>query len=265
MIARKRTTLLAGAAMAAAASVAGCGDIFEFDNYEEPKSVLEGRVVYQNEPVWVRDNEVQLELWQPGYELNQKIPVHVAQDGTFRAVLFDGDYKLNLLPGNGPWVTTNNPDTIAFTLRGHAHIDVPVTPYYTIEDEQIRYNADVNAPYGAIEATFRVGKVETSRPVEYVGVYVGTTTFVDRINSLSIPNSQRERSGSAIAAQLDASPTLSDPITISVNLPSNIYQSNSPWIREYVFVRVGVKTSGVEHMLFTPVYKINIGAAAANQ
>src|SRR5690554_1512804 len=91
--------------------ITGC----EIDNYEAPKSFLEGKVVYNNQPVGVRSNGVQLELWQPGYALYSKIPVYVSQDGSFSASVFDGDYKLVRLEG-APWV--NNTDTIDVQVRG---------------------------------------------------------------------------------------------------------------------------------------------------
>jgi hypothetical protein len=96
--------------------------------------------------------------------------------------------------------------------------------------------------------------VNTTRQVEWVGVYVGLTTFVDRINSLAIANAQRERLRAQVQTQLDAR----SPITIAVQLPANIYETQSPARREHVFVRVGVKTVGVTEMLFSPVQKIGI-------
>lgn len=248
-----------------AVSVAGC-DITALDNYEAPSSKLTGRVVYNGEPVQVRSNEVELELWEQDieeFELNQKIQVHVAQEGTFSAVLFDGRYKLNLLPGSGPWVTPTPLDTIRFELRGSHTLDVPVTPYYVVRDEQFSYDRNANAPWGTVTGTFRVGKVNTSRAVEYVGVYVGVTSFVDRINSLVIANNVRERTGAAIATQLDASPELSDPISIAIPLPNTIYNTNSPAKREKVFVRVGIKTQGVAHMIFSPIQEVAIGPPPA--
>jgi hypothetical protein len=233
-------------------ALTGCDDILSVDNYDAPGSPLTGRVVFEGQGVGVRSNGVQLELWEPAYPLRQKIPVHVAQDGSFAAMLFDGSYKLNLLANNGPWLSTL--DTIDIEVRGGATVEVPVTPYYTIRNEQIRHNRTGGGPNGTIEATFTVGMVNTTRQVEWVGLYVGLTTFVDRINSLTIPNAQRERLRALVQTQLDARA----PITIGVQLPANIYETQSPARREYVFVRVGVKTVGVTEMLFSPVQKIGI-------
>lgn len=240
------------AALACAVSLAGCDNILGLDNYDAPNATLTGRVVFEGQPVGVRSSGVQLELWQPGYALNQKIPVHVAQDGTFSASLFDGTYKLNLLRGNGPWVSTT--DTIDVEVRGQTSVDIPVQPYYVIRNEQIAHNPAGGGAHGTINATFAVGQVNTGQALEYVGVYVGTTTFVDRNNSVSIPDAERERLRAAILPQLESNGTIS----ISVRLPDNIYQTGSPARREHVFVRVGVKTVGVAEMLFSPVHKIAI-------
>src|SRR5690606_35052357 len=116
--------------------VMGC----EKDNYEEPTSMLTGRVVYQGEPLGMRSGGVQLELWQHGYELFSKIPVHVDQDGSFSARLFDGDYKLVLLRGNGPWA--DNTDSLDVHIKGSATVDVPVDPYFVITNHAFQRNGD---------------------------------------------------------------------------------------------------------------------------
>jgi hypothetical protein len=218
------------ASLAIVVSLAGC-DFGVFDNYDAPNATLTGRVVYQGNPIGVRSNGVQLELRQPGYELDEEILVYVGQDGTFSASLFDGDYLLTLTPGEGPWV--DNSDTIRVQVRGQAQVDVPVVPYYTISNPAIGHSG------GSIEATFNVESVNTTREVEYVGLYVSTTTFVDR-NNMAV---RTEMPRSAISS-LDA------PIELSVSLSAALAQ------RSDVYVRIGVKTSGVAELLFSPVQKI---------
>jgi uncharacterized protein DUF3823 len=212
--------------------VGGC-NMTELDNYDPPKSTITGRVVYQGQPVGVRSNGVQLELWQSGYALNQKVPVYVDQDGSFSITVFNGAYMLTRLAGNGPWVDQR--DTINIDLRGNATIDVPVEPYYAIT------NATVSPASGALQAAFNVASVNTTRALEYVGLYVATTMFVDRTN-MSV---RSERARSAI-------PDLAAPITLSIALPEALAQ------REYVFARIGVKTVGVAEMLFGPIVKISL-------
>lgn len=223
-------SLISLSSLALAAAVGAC-DFGVFDNYEEPDALLSGRVVHAGSPVGVRSNGVQLELWQPGYELNQKIPIYVDQDGSFSAMLFDGDYELTLLPGNGPWVDIR--DTIRVQVRGQTEVEVPVVPYYTVE------NASIQQSGGVVSATFDIGAVDTSREVEYVGLYVSTTGFVDRTN-MSV---RTERPRSEIAS-------LDDPVALSVELTEALAA------RADVHARIGIKTAGVDELLFSPVQRI---------
>lgn len=207
--------------------LSGC----EKDNRTEPKSVLKGRIVYEGQAVGVRSNGVQLELWQRGYQLFTKIPVHVNQDGTFSASLFDGNYKLVRLRGNGPWI--DNTDTIDVALRGTTEIDVRVVPYFVFK------NDTYSKGEGKVSATFNLQQVNNTRTLERVNLYIGTTTIVDPNNNVG--NAQE------VAAKIT---DLSKPITLTVTIPAN--QAG----RDYIYARIGVKTSGVGEMLFGLPQKI---------
>ncbi len=215
-------TLLLGAAL-----LAGC----EKDNFEPPTSTLTGRVVYQDQPVGVRTNGVQLELWQPGYQVYTKIPVHVNQEGAFSASLFDGNYKLVLLRGNGPWV--DNSDTIDVQVRGAAVVDVPVQPYYIIRNESFAKSGE------ALTATCQIAQVAAGRAVERVILFVSSTQFVDATNHLT----RTEVAGDALA-------DLSQPLNLNLTLPGDLVKKG------YAYARLGVKTVGVAELLYTPVQKI---------
>ncbi|KQS27760.1 DUF3823 domain-containing protein [Dyadobacter sp. Leaf189] len=203
----------------------------EKDNRAEPKSELKGRIVYEGAPVGVRSNGVQLEIWQRGYQLFTKIPVYVNQDGTFSASLFDGNYKLVRLRGNGPWV--DNTDTIDVELRGTKELDVPVKPYFVFQNDVYSKGE------GKVSATFNLKQVDNSRTLERVNLYVGTTTIVDPNNNAV--NVQE------IAANIT---DLSKPITLTATLSPTLAK------REYVYARIGVKTSGVGEMLFGAPQKV---------
>lgn len=213
--------------LALAVGLSGC----EKDNRTEPKSVLKGRVVFEGQPIGVRSNGVQLELWQHGYQLFTKIPVIIAQDGTFSASLFDGNYKLVRLRGNGPW--TDNTDSIDVELRGSKEIDVPVNPYFVFKNEVYSKGE------GKVSATFNLQQVATGRTIERVNLYIGTTTIVDPNNNVG--NAQE------VAANLA---DLSKPVTLTVNIPA------AHASRQYIYARIGVKTSGVGEMLFGMPQKI---------
>ena len=106
-----------------------------FDNFDEPKSMLYGKVTYQDRYIGVRGSgqKVQMQLYQEGFGKKDPIPVNITQDGTFQALLFNGDYKLVTRDKNGPWV--NHRDTVYLTtlteirLRGHSSRHFEKAPY----------------------------------------------------------------------------------------------------------------------------------------
>ncbi len=203
----------------------------KYDNYDPPASTLTGRVTYQNQPVGVRTNGVQLELWQRGYQLFTKIPVFINQDGTFSASLFDGDYKLVRLRGNGPWV--DNTDTIDVQVRGTTQVDVPVQPYFTINSPTFQRSGT------NLTATGQINQVVSGRAVEQVTLYVGTTQFVDATNNAGSTSLSR----TALA-------DLSKPLSLSLATPTVV--------KGTAYMRLGVKTAGVAELLYTPVQQVTL-------
>ncbi|MEK6478623.1 DUF3823 domain-containing protein [Catalinimonas sp. 4WD22] len=212
----------------AVVTLSGC----ELDNFEPPSSTLTGQIVYNDAPLGLRSDGVQLELWQYGYDDFEKIPVFVAQDGSFSAELFDGDYKLVLLRGNGPWLERE--DSIDVNLNGSAEIDVAVNPYYIIGDENISGSGNM------VNATFSVEGVNPVLGVEYVSLYIGESMIVDEVRKegeMILPGAEVE---------------VGTPLNLSAEIPASISGKG------YVFARVGVKTAGVEEMLYSQVQKIEL-------
>lgn len=203
------------------------------DNYDPPKSLLSGRVVYQNQPLGVRSNGVTLELWQPGYAFFNKITVQVDQDGTFSAMLFDGDYKLTRLKGNGPWV--DNTDTINVSVRGGANVDVNVDPYFIIKTQNFVKSGN------AFNATITIQRVNTTKALEAVRVYIGQTLITDQSNNNA--NNQK------VAADIT---DINAPINVSVTIPSTLAA------KDYAYLRVGVKTAGVAELVYSTPQKMSL-------
>lgn len=204
------------------------------DNYDEPGTVLSGRVVYNGQPVGVRDNAVQLELWESGWQLKKVIPVYVRNDGTFTATLFDGNYKLVRKLNNGPWA--NLTDSITVNLAGPQTLDVPVTPFFNLKNGQITRSGT------KLAATVNVEQVVTTAKIERVTLYIGTTQYVDA-------------NYNAGKTDITAAATLADltkPIAMEFDL------TKGPQGRSEIFARLGVKTVGVAEMLYTPVQKITL-------
>lgn len=203
------------------------------DNLKEPKSTISGQIVFNKQPLSVRSNGVQLELWQHGFQLFSKIPVYVDQDGTFSAKVFDGNYKLTLLKGNGPWA--DKTDTMDVVVNGSAIVDISVEPYFIIGSETFQKSGT------NINATVNLQRVNTTKALELVRIYVGQTTFTDQNNNAGTA----QKAAAAI-------PDLSQPVALSVPIPASLVA------KDYVFVRVGVKTVGVAELLYSKPQMISL-------
>ena len=219
--------------------LAGCG---EYDNFEPPKSTLTGTVVYNGQPVGVRSGTVRLELRQPGKDYPiwkaTKIDVHVAQDGTFSAVLFDGSYKLTRVRGNGPWA--DQTDTIEVKVSGGATVEVPVEPFFVVKNETFQKNGNT------ITASVTLQRGNTSRDLEQVNLYLSSTTIVDATKSIAPPKEAANKGEIMAAAITD----LSQPVALTIDIPDAL--AGKP----YVFARIGVKTRGVEELAYSAPVKI---------
>jgi hypothetical protein len=216
-------TLLAGLGLLAASC--------EKDNITPPTSQLTGRITYQDQTLNVRGSgNVQLELWQRGEYFRNKIQVFVAQDGTYSAELFDGDYKLTRLRDNGPWA--NNTDSISVTVKGNTIVDVPVTPYFTIGTATIAKSGS------NVTASFPVTKIGT-RDIEAATLFLSYRQFVDVSNQFT--------TASKYTSDLT---DLSQPVSLSAAIPSG---AKGP-----IYARVGVKTQGVSELIYSPVQQITL-------
>lgn len=147
--------------------------------------------------------------------------------------MFDGDYKLVRLRGNGPWV--DNTDTIRVQVRGAAQVDVPVQPYYVIRNPAIQKSGT------NLTATCTVGQATTGRAIERVTLYVGATQFVDINNNAG----SASLTGTALA-------DLTKSLAFSLAIPATVTGKG------YCYGRIGVKTAGVAEMLYSPVQKITL-------
>lgn len=212
--------------------IAGCA----VDNYDPPSSFLTGRVVYNNVPVGVRSNATQLELWQyqwdtKGIIARAKIAVYIAQDGSYSARLFDGNYKLVRLAG-APW-SDQKTDSIDVKVSGNTVVDVPVTPYFTISGETFTYNkAD-----SSLTSTCNITKVGTAA-ITNVTLYAGVTSIVDNTNSTQ---------NYALTTGLT---DLSTPKTNKITLTSVNKK------KDFIYARLAVLCAGSSERVFTQVQKI---------
>ena len=217
--------------------LASCG----YDNFDEPASKLEGKLVYKGEAINVSYNDVTFQLWEPGWQKKGEINVSVNQDGTYGAMLFDANYKLVIPKNQGPFMSLTNAetksDTILVNLNGSKVMDIEVMPYYMIRTPLFTVAGR------EVTGTFKVEKIITdanAKDVERVNLYVNKTQFVDF------------RSNVASAELAGTSVTAGNTITLKATVPALTPTQN------YVFARIGLKIAGVEDMIFSPVVKVNL-------
>ena len=229
--------------------LAGC----ELDNFDPPKSTFAGRLVYQGEPLLIQsanvavgnnsDFPVFLELWQKAYNNRSSIRVPIRQDGSFSSLLFDGDYKLTVPNGQGPflWKRTaaNTPDSLDVVIQGSKTLDIDVIPYYMVRTPQ--FTVSGRKVSGSVKLEKIITDAVDGKTVERVSLYVNKTQFVDAGNSIN----KADLAGPAITDLNSVSLTTTD---IPPLVPS----------QGYVFVRIGLKITGVEDMIYTPVQKVDL-------
>jgi len=212
-----------------------------YDNYDEPGSQLKGKLVYKGEAINVSYNDVTLQLWEPGWQKKGQINVSVNQDGSYGAMLFDATYKLVIPKNQGPFRSLTNAetssDTILVKLNGSQTMDIEVEPYFMIRTPQFTVSGR------EVTSTFKAEKIITgtaAKTIERVNLYVNKTQFVDfRANVAS--------------AQLAGSSVVEGTtVTLKATVPAITPTQN------YVFARIGLKVTGVEDMIFSPVVKINL-------
>lgn len=218
-------TLIAAVVMFAA----GC----KHDNYEEPNSVLSGRVMYNGQPVGVRTNGPQLELWQDGFALKTLIPVYMNHDGTFSASLFNGTYKL-VRKGNSPWLQQST-DTMIVQVNGKTNVELPVTPYFVIKNDSYSLANNV------VTANFTVDKVvASSNNLQFVKLYLGSNLLTDEV--------RKEHSVNANVSTL----ILGANSTLTATIPDNLKKL------PYIFVRIGVKSAATGEYSYSQVQKVSL-------
>jgi hypothetical protein len=213
------------------------------DNYEEPTSALTGRIVYNGEPILVEYDRVPFRLFEFGFGKVGSIDGTITPEGAFSHMLFDGQYKLVISPGQGPfrWPETGGKaDSVTINVSGNTNLDVEVRPYYMIR------NANITGNGTTVTGTFALEKIITdvdAKDIEFAALFLNKTQFVGEANEHRI--ARTDLAGSAIANM--------GSISISTAVPA---MSPTSLTQNYIFARIGVKIAGVEDLIFSPVQKI---------
>ena len=209
------------------------------DNYAPPASQLSGALMYKGDSIGVEYDRVPFQLYQYGFGKVGAIDGTFDLNGSYHALLFDGDYKFIIPGGQGPFLwkqtASGDPDSLSITMKGNQNLNIEVMPYYMIR------NAKISASGTNVTATFKIEQIITgadAKDIENVTLFINNTQFVSGTNNI----------GKASLNGTDI--TDPDNVSLTVAVPSM-----TP-VQNYVFARVGLKISGVEDLLFSPLQRI---------
>jgi hypothetical protein len=160
--------------------------------------------------------------------LKNSIPVYVSQDGTFKAMLFNGEYKMVHRDNNGPWV--NKRDTVIVNVKGFTECQYEVTPYYLVKNESFLISGN------KLTATCKIEEITSGKNISNVYLFINRTAFVD------------ESSTGNIAKIAVSKP--SDPENIKLEMDLTDHTEKN------LYARIGVQINGVNDYLFSTVEKV---------
>src|SRR6185312_6740881 len=108
------------------------------DNYAQPGTYLTGSLMYKGDSINVERNQVPFQIYQYGFGKVGAINSTFQQNGSYSQVLFNGDYKLIIPNGQGPFMykqtSSGAPDSLAISLNGDQTVNLEVTPYYMVRN-----------------------------------------------------------------------------------------------------------------------------------
>lgn len=216
----------------AAAAIIGFTSCENYDNFDAPNAMLSGQVQFNGDPVGIRNNGSRFELWQDGYPIRRSIEVFIAQDGTYSASLFSGQYKMVRIAG-APWEAQLQ-DTMIVDVNGATEFDVPVTPFYVVNNDS--YTVQGNT----MTASFAIDNIVEGANLNEVNVYFGTRYLTDNNYNAAVQS-------------LDVSQiNLGEQNSFEVTIPEGLMDD------EYVFMRIGVRSSYSNEFYFTQVQQVDL-------
>jgi hypothetical protein len=224
--------------------------------YSTPTAQFTGSLVYNGVPIGVANNgqggniagkganSVYFELFQPGYQLSGPIAVVVNQDGSFSDLLYDGSYKLSFPAGLYPFLPADA-DLSPVMIKGNVHMNINVTPYYTIDKETF----SLSSGDSTVHATFDITQVITdtsARAIDKVSLYISRTSFVDDGANAAV-----------VSLPGNLIPNLSG-IQLSLKVPASLSISGAVGAatQNYLYVRLGIKTVNIGQLLYSDVQKL---------
>lgn len=248
-----KKTIVIATLLAAVTMMLSCQD--EYDNYDAPNVVFTGQLVDEQGNKFCYDGNAGLfTFFQTGYgKTDVGTSMHVADDGSFRQLLFKGeDYKLTLENSEYPFDIVEFPkhesgqgyDSISYHIDRDVEQNFTVRPYYSISDLKIEYNSERKR----IVATFTVKRLKADAPaLKRAYIYLGTTVNVNSANKCQCFSTIRKTE---------------DEQEVSIYIPVAYYRNRLYGMinnnRTYAFCRVALLVGNMnDHYLFSETQRID--------
>ncbi len=214
----------------------------EKDNYDEPNVMLTGAVMYQGDTLYLKNGEVSLQLYEPGWATSSStyVTVYVDQFGKFSANIFGGKTYKMIRSSIGAWELPNASDTITFTAKGNTVQNIEIKPYYLIKNTNIQISNKV------VTANFNIEEIQSGSGVEYAQLCLFPNAIID-ISNNSVNTTNVD---SNINGRLTDVNTGSNTITKTI-VESNLLKYN------FIYARVGIKVQGASALLYSPPFKLH--------
>lgn len=136
---------------------------------------------------------------------------------------------LSTRDGNGPWV--NNHESVTVNLKGHTEVNLEVTPYFMISNEQLSVTGS------AMNASFMINRIVPDAKISRVMLLLSKTQFADDVNNLYRQD-------------------FSDVVPGSVNLSADISGNTEIVKAKALYARVGVLANGADQAIYSPVVRL---------
>ena len=130
---------------------------------------------------------------------------------------------------NGPWV--NNHESVTVNLKGHTEVNLEVTPYFMISNEQLSVTGS------AMNASFMINRIVPDAKISRVMLLLSKTQFADDVNNLYRQD-------------------FSDVVPGSVNLSADISGNTEIVKAKALYARVGVLANGADQAIYSPVVRL---------
>ena len=125
----------------------------------------------------------------------------------------------------------NNHESVTVNLKGHTEVNLEVTPYFMISNEQLSVTGS------AMNASFMINRIVPDAKISRVMLLLSKTQFADDVNNLYRQD-------------------FSDVVPGSVNLSADISGNTEIVKAKALFARVGVLANGADQAIYSPVVRL---------